>query len=134
MQQQPSEVVDEEERRRLRELFSAEFPLDARVEQDTPRDAGANGQVGRGMQRRFQLEWLLLLVLVVAYPRATQAPPGGPGPHPLPGLTQAHRQIATLPPNSTVLVNWAYDPATAGEMDPRPLSRLSNICCCEAQI
>ncbi len=113
----PSEVVDEEERRRLRELFSAEFPLDTRVAPDTPRDAGANGQVGRGMRRRFQLEWLLLFVLVVAYLRATQAPPGGPGPHPLPGLPQAHRQIATVPPNSLVLVNWAYDPATAGEMD-----------------
>ncbi len=117
VQQQPSEVVDEEERRRLRELFSAEFPLDTRAAPDTPRDAGANGQVGRGMPRRFQIEWLLLLVLVMAYPRAAQAPPGGPGPHPLPGLPQAHRQIATLPPNSTVLVNWAYDPATAGEMD-----------------
>lgn len=113
----PSENVDEEERRRLRQLFSAEFPLDAGAAPDTPRDAGANGQVGRGMQRRFQLEWLLLLVLVVAYLRATQAPLGGPGPHPLPGLLQAHRQIAILPPNSLVLVNWAYDPATAGEMD-----------------
>ncbi|MDE0180180.1 MAG: zinc ribbon domain-containing protein [Caldilineaceae bacterium] len=113
----PPEAVDEEERRRLRELFSAELPLDAGVAAVTPRDAGANRQVGRGLQRRFQLEWLLLLVLIVAYLRAEQAPPGGPAPHPLPGLPQAHRQIATLLPNSLVLVNWAYDPATAGEMD-----------------
>ena len=116
-QQPPSEAVDEEDRRSLRELFSAEFPLEARAATETPRDSGANGQVGRGMPRRFQLEWLLLLVLIVAYLRATQAPPGGPGPHALPGLPQAHRQIATLPPDSLVLVNWAYDPATAGEMD-----------------
>lgn len=116
-QQPPSEAVDEEDRRSLRELFSAEFPLDTRAVTETPRDAGTNGQVGRGMPRRFQLEWLLLLVLIVAYLRAAQAPPGGPGPHSLPGLPQAHRQIATLPPNSLVFVNWAYDPATAGEMD-----------------
>lgn len=116
-QQPPSEAADEEDRRSLRELFSGEFPLEARAVTETPRVAGANGQVGRGMPRRFQLEWLLLLVLIVAYLRATQAPPGGPGPHALPGLPQAHRQIATLPPDSLVLVNWAYDPATAGEMD-----------------
>lgn len=113
----PSEALAEGDRRHLRELFSAEFPFDARVTADTPLEGGANGQVGRGMPRRFQLEWLLLLVLVVAYLRATQAPPGGPGSHTLPGLPQAHRQIATLPPNSLVLMNWAYDPATAGEMD-----------------
>ena len=113
----PPEAVDEEVRRRLRELFSAELPLDAGVAAGTPRDAGADRQVGRGLQRRFQLEWLLLLVLIVAYLRAEPAPPGGTAPHPLPGLPQAHRQIATLPPNSLVLVNWAYDPATAGEMD-----------------
>lgn len=113
----PPEAVDEEERRRLRELFSAELPLNAEVAAGTPRDAGANRQVGRGLPRRFQFEWLLLLVLIIAYLRAAQAPPGGPGPHPLPGLPQAHRQIATLPPNSLILVNWAYDPATAGEMD-----------------
>ena len=72
---------------------------------------------GDGLQRRFWLELILLLGMAGAMLWGAQTPPGGAGPHALPGLVQAHRQIDSLRPNSLVLVNWAYDPATAGEMD-----------------
>ena len=63
------------------------------------------------------LELMLLLGMAGALIWGAQGPPGGAGPHALPGLEQAHRQIDSLQANSLVLVNWAYDPATAGEMD-----------------
>ena len=119
-------ATDEEERKRLRRLFSEDLPL-------TVGTAGARGEgrgarltpnplplspeeKGNGLQRRF---WVLVLLLGMtgALLWGAQSPPGGAGPHALPGLEQAHRQIDSLQPNSLVFVNWAYDPATAGEMD-----------------
>ena len=80
-------------------------------------EAAETAGSGNGLQRQFWFEMILLLGMVGALLWGGQAPPGGAGPHALPGLEQVHRQIDTLPPNSLVLVNWAYDPATAGEMD-----------------
>ena len=112
-----SPVVNEEERRQLRDLFSAELPLADRAAPDMTRGANETLPEGRGLPRRRLLEWLLLLGLTVALLWELQTPAGGTAPHPLPGLLQAHQQIETLPPNSLILVNWAYDPATAGEMN-----------------
>jgi hypothetical protein len=38
-------------------------------------------------------------------------------PHAWPGVAEAYAAINALPTESTVLIDWAYDPATAGEMD-----------------
>ena len=110
-------VENEEERRQLRELFAGDIPLAERAAPDSRQGASENAPVGRGLQRQHWLEWLLLLGLIAALLWDVQSPAAGAGPHALPGLLPAYQQIETLPPNSIVLVNWAYDPATAGEMD-----------------
>jgi hypothetical protein len=44
-----------------------------------------------------------------------------------PGVESAYTAIASLPPASTVLVNWAYDPASAGELDMVALPAISQL-------
>ncbi|MXY92741.1 MAG: zinc ribbon domain-containing protein [Caldilineaceae bacterium SB0670_bin_27] len=109
-------TTDEEERRQLRQLFSEDLPLPVGARPDLTPDAAEAAANGNGLQRQFWLEMLLLLVMIGALLWGGQ-PSLGAAPHALPGLEQVHRQIDTLPPNSLVLVNWAYDPASAGEMD-----------------
>ena len=109
--------VNEEERRQLRQLFSEDLPLAVGANPDLASTTAEPAIGGSGLQRQPWLEWILLLGLTGALLWGAQTPTGGTGPHALPGLEQAHRQIETLRPNSLVLVNWAYDPATAGEMD-----------------
>ncbi|MXZ22165.1 MAG: hypothetical protein F4Y84_16440 [Caldilineaceae bacterium SB0665_bin_25] len=110
-------TTSEEERRQLRQLFSEDLPLPVGARPAMTSDAAEPAASGNGLQRQRWLEMILLLAMVGALLWGGQSPPGGAGPHALPGLEQVHRQIDTLPPNSLVLVNWAYDPATAGEMD-----------------
>lgn len=110
-------TADEEERRALRRLFSEELPTAVGAVPDMMANVAEALQKGDGLQRRFWLELMLVLGIAGAMMWGAQGPPGGAGPHALPGLEQAHRQIDSLQPNSLVLVNWAYDPATAGEMD-----------------
>ena len=111
----PALTVSEEERRQLRELFASELPLAATAAPD--RSPGADPSTGRALQRRHWPEWLLLLGLTVAMLWGPPTPSGEARPHPWPGVLEAYQRIESLPPNSLVLVNWAYDPATAGEMD-----------------
>lgn len=110
-------AANEEERRDLRRLFSEELPTAVGAVPDIVASVAEPSQKGDGLQRRFWLEVILLLGMAGALLWWAPGPPGGAGPHALPGLQQAHRQVDTLQPNSLVLVNWAYDPATAGEMD-----------------
>ena len=105
-------AVSEAERRRLREMFSAELPS---FGAGLGRLPSATTSIGRGLSRRPWLEWLLLLGLTAAL--LLPAPSSDAAPHIWPGVVQAYQYIETLPPNSSVLVNWAYDPATGGEMD-----------------
>ncbi len=109
-------TTDEEERRQLRQLFSEDLPLPVGARPEMTPDPEETAVSGNGLRRQFWLEMLLLLVMVCALLWGGQLSPGAT-PHALPGLEQVHRQIDTLPPNSLVLVNWAYDPASAGEMD-----------------
>ena len=109
--------VNEEERRQLRDLFAADIRLAERAAPDSARGASESTPVGRGLQRQRWLEWLLLLGLIAALRGDVQVPAAGAGPHALPGLLPAYQQIESLSRDSIVLVNWAYDPATAGEMD-----------------
>ena len=110
-------TVNEEERRQLRQLFSEDLPLAVGANPDMAPSTAEPAAGGSGLPRRPWLEWLLLLGLTGALLWGAKTPTGGTGPHAFPGLEQAHLQIDTLRPNSLVLVNWAYDPATAGEMD-----------------
>ncbi len=114
----PAELsADEEERRHLRRIFSEGLPTAAGEDPDVTASLAEPSRIGNGLRRRFWLELILLLGMAGALLWGGQTPPGGAGPHALPGLEQAHRTVDTLRPNSLVLVNWGYDPATAGEMD-----------------
>lgn len=62
--------------------------------------------------------WISLLIgLALAVPVlfAWTAPPGATVP--ATGVAATHAAVARLPRDATVLVLWAYDPATAGELD-----------------
>ena len=109
--------TDEEERGHLRRLYAEDLPTAVGASPDAAADFAEPSEVGNGLQRRVWLELILLLGMAGALLWGGQSPPGGAGPHSLPGLEEAHWQIDGLQPNSLVLVNWAYDPATAGEMD-----------------
>lgn len=110
-------TLDEEQRRQLRQLFAEELPPEARANIEAPSDALQPGEGRGGLERRPWLELVLFLGLVGALLGAPEMPRGGPQQHALPGLNQAIHEVESLAPNSLVLVNWAYDPATAGEMD-----------------
>ncbi|MEM7131691.1 MAG: zinc ribbon domain-containing protein [Chloroflexota bacterium] len=58
---------------------------------------------------------VLLTVMVAVIGLPFQGPIGTV--RPLPGVTESYRIIDGLSPRSNILVLWAYDPATAGEMD-----------------
>lgn len=62
--------------------------------------------------------WIALLIgLALGLPVLLLASSPDLRPHVWPGLNAAHLAIAQLEMDSPVLVNWAYDPASAGEMD-----------------
>lgn len=109
--------ADEEERGHLRRLYAEDLPTAVGASPEAAADLAEPTEDGKGLQRRVWLELILLLGMAGALLWGGQSSPGGAGPHALPGLEEAHWQIDGLRPNSLVLVNWAYDPATAGEMD-----------------
>ena len=109
--------ADEEERGHLRRLYAENLPAAVGASPDAAANFVEPSRSGNGLQRRVWLELILLLGMAGALLWGGQSSPGGAGPHALPGLEEAHWQIDGLQPNSLVLVNWAYDPATAGEMD-----------------
>ena len=66
----------------------------------------------------LRIGWIFILVaLALGVPTALLV--SGPISTPMqwPGVEEAYTMIQHLPPNSLVLVDWAYDPATAGELD-----------------
>jgi hypothetical protein len=101
-------TLDDETRRQLRQLYAAEVPLD-----DLP-PPSQNG-AGDGLRQRSWIYALLAIVLLFAL--LTGDTPPETLPHIWPGVRPAYQAIEALPDGSVVLVNWAYDPATAGEMD-----------------
>ncbi len=109
--------VSEEERRQLRQLYAEDLPTTAGANADMGRSTAEPTVGGSGLQRQPWLEWILLLGLTGALLWGSQIPTGGTLPHTFPGLEQAHKHIDSLTPNSPILVYWAYDAATAGEMD-----------------
>lgn len=105
---QPPPTLTDETRRQLRQLFVAEVPL-----VDLPPGERMDGG---GLQRRPWIYWLLLAGLMAALLFFGDDPPDA-APHAWPGVAQAYTAINALPAGATVLIDWAYDPATAGEMD-----------------
>jgi len=59
----------------------------------------------------------LLIGLALGLPVLLLAASPDIRPHLWPGVIQAIKAVDALEPGQVVLVNWAYDPATAGEMD-----------------
>lgn len=77
---------------------------------------------------RWHLPWLMLLVSgALALPLLFNllGPVGAP--RQWPGVVEAHAAIAQLPSDATVLVVWAYDAATASELDLVALPLASHL-------
>jgi len=71
-----------------------------------------------GQSVSLRLPWLFLLLGIgLTLPILLRIPAPGGAPHIWPGVRAAHTAIQTAPDSRDVLVFWAYDPATAGEMD-----------------
>jgi hypothetical protein len=118
------EVLDADRLRRVRALMAEEPLLAAAVLPGTgPGSTTATYAAAGGTlaPRRFASLWLpwvfLLIGVAVAIPVFWQLfrPTGAA--REWPGVSAAHAAIAALPPQATVQVLWAYDPATAGELD-----------------
>lgn len=71
-----------------------------------------------GRSTSLWLPWIFL-ALLIAVGAASFLQFGRPTDKPLlwPGVEAGFDAVATLPPQSAVTILWAYDPATAGEMD-----------------
>jgi hypothetical protein len=110
-------ALDNEQLRRIRTLLTEDpvlldMPL-AATPQATP---------------RLHLPWLMgLLSLLIGVPILLDlfGPIGTP--QAWPGVAEAHAVIEGLPAAATVLVVWAYDPATAAEMDLVALPLASHL-------
>lgn len=79
--------------------------------------------------RSLRIPWLFWLVgLAAALPvfLLVGSPPS-PAPVPLPGVQEAYAAVQALPPSALVVAYWAYDPATAGEMDLVVLPALHHL-------
>lgn len=103
----PQIDLSDAHRRRLRSVLSSEVPL-----ADMP---PALGPAGEGLVRRSWIYWLLALLLGLGVLGSSEPPLAEP--HIWPGVLEAYQVIAALPRTPIVLVDWAYDPATAGELD-----------------
>lgn len=118
-------------RRELRQMFAADVPILEEPDRLAPQPGPVGGQ-GSGLWRRNWIYGLLLAVLLLALwtgDRSSSAPP-----HSWPGVPDAYRAIDALPPNSIVLVNWAYDPSTASEMDLAALPVIEHLIDKDAQL
>ncbi|MBX3015929.1 MAG: hypothetical protein KF832_30695, partial [Caldilineaceae bacterium] len=67
---------------------------------------------------RLHLPWLILvLTLLLGLPILLDLTGPVGTPQEWPGVAEAHRLVSNLPADATVLIVWAYDAATAAEMD-----------------
>ena len=113
-----------ETRRELRQLFAADVPIleDPAQESQQP---GQSGAQGRGLWRRNWIYGLLLAALLLGLWSANA--PADSRPHSWPGVSAAYSAIDSLPADAVVLVNWAYDPSNAGEMDLAALPVIEHL-------
>lgn len=113
-----------ETRRELRQLFATDVPILEDPAQENP-EAGLSAGQGRGLWRRNWIYGLLLAALLLGIWFANAAPDSRP--HSWPGVSAAYNAIDSLPPDAVVLVNWAYDPSNAGEMDLAALPVIEHL-------
>ncbi len=108
MSVQPAAPLGDDMRRQLRQMFGADVPLTDVPTPSRPPD-------GIGLFRLSWIYWLVAggLILALLFGGDNSESP----PHAWPGLLSAYEAIETMPSGATVLVDWAYDPSTAGEMD-----------------
>jgi hypothetical protein len=82
----------------------------------------------------LRTRWIALLVTaVVCLPFLLGEPPTANGVQAWPGVAAAYETIQALPPGASVLLLWAYEPATAGEMDLLALSLVAHLAERESQ-
>lgn len=113
----PPLTIQAETLRRMRTLLTEDPVL-----LDTP-VAG-----GQPLPVRLHLPWvILLLTLALAVPILLDLWGPAGTPQPWPGVAEAYRVIDTLPADSTVVVLWAYDAATAAELDLVALPLVSHL-------
>jgi hypothetical protein len=102
----PPAGLEPDQVRRVRTLM-AEEPLLASAARGRPRRGAA-----------LWNSWIFLLIgLAVALPLLLHWQRPGGVPEPWPGVPPVFRAVERLTPGTPVLVLWAYDPATAGELD-----------------
>lgn len=103
-------------------------PLDLQAEQirhmrglmstDPPLRAGLPMVDAPALQPPLRRSWIILvLTLALGIPALFALDWPGGAPAAWPGVQAAWQTVENLPANAPVLVYWAYDPATAGEMD-----------------
>ena len=112
-------TLDADRLRRVR-LLMAEEPLLAAGSMSGR--TGLEGDVTRSpahpLTPSLWLPWVFLLIgLVVAIPVFWQLTRPTGAPRQWPGVQEVFTAVAGLGPQTTVQILWAYDPATAGELD-----------------
>lgn len=113
----PPFAIQAEQLRRIRSLVT-----DDPVLLDAPLASGQPASI------RLYLPWLsLLLTLAIALPIVLEllGPVGTP--QPWPGVAEAYAVIDALPADTTALVLWEYDAATAAELDLVALPLVSHL-------
>ncbi len=107
--------LDPDRLRRIRMLMAEEPILAAAGESMT---AGGNLTRSPAHPLTLWLPWAFLLIgLVIAIAVFWQLTRPTGAPRQWPGVQEAFAAVDSLPPQATVQVLWAYDPATAGELD-----------------
>ncbi|MCB0094742.1 MAG: zinc ribbon domain-containing protein [Caldilineaceae bacterium] len=120
----PLAGLAEADLRRVRHLLGNEPTLT-----NAPLEVSAAGPPTLRIPWLFGLLGLfMLLAFLVNLPDLPGQPPA------LPGVSAAYRQIEDLADNRLVLVWWAYDPATAGEMDLIALPLLRHLTARQQQL
>lgn len=108
-------ALDPDAHRALRQMFATDAPV-ADPLAGLPGETGlGDALLGPGLRQTRWIGLALLGVLLAGL--LFGADLLGPPPHGWPGVARAHKTIEELPPGSVVLLDWAYDPATAGELD-----------------
>lgn len=111
-------------RRELRQMFAADVPILDEPTGHAPASLQPGGY-GRGLWRRSWVYGLLLAGILLALWAGNA--PANSRPHSWPHVVEAYNAIDTLPADAIVLVNWAYDPTTAGEMDLASLPVMEHL-------
>ncbi len=107
-----AEVLDADRLRRVRALMTEEPLLAAGI-------SGSGSQVGSPRRHvSLWIPWVFLVIgMAIAIPVFLQVSRTTGAALAWPGVRAAYAAIDSLPPQATVQVFWAYDPATAGELD-----------------